>query len=281
RYPVNVRYARELRDDITSLRQVLIPTPTGAQIPINQVAQINLSKGPPSIKSENARRTAWVYVDLTDTDVGTYVDVARQIVEERVSLPPGYSMVWSGQYEYMVRAQQRLQIVVPFTLIIILVLLYLNFRRVTESMIVMLSLPFALIGGIWLMYWLDYDFSVAVGVGFIALAGVAAETGVLMLVYLEQACKRWQEEGKLNTPRDLMSAIVEGAAERVRPIMMTVTSTVAGLLPIMWGVGTGSDVMQRIAAPMVGGMASAIILTLVVIPVVYFMLKSGALVTDD
>ncbi|MEE2710557.1 MAG: CusA/CzcA family heavy metal efflux RND transporter [Gemmatimonadota bacterium] len=281
RYPVNVRYARELRDDITSLRQVLIPTPTGAQIPINQVAQINLSKGPSGIKSENARRTAWVYVDLTDTDVGTYVNVARQIVEERVSLPPGYSMVWSGQFEYMERAQQRLQIVVPFTLIIILVLLYLNFRRVTESVIVMLSLPFALIGGVWLMYWLDYDFSVAVGVGFIALAGVAAETGVLMLVYLEQACKRWKEEGKLNTPGDLMSAIVEGAAERVRPIMMTVTSTVAGLLPIMWGVGTGSDVMQRIAAPMVGGMASAIILTLVVIPVVYFMLKSGALVTDD
>ena len=281
RYPVNVRYARELRDDITSLRQVLIPTPTGAQIPISQVARIKLSKGPPGIKSENARRTAWVYVDLTDTDVGTYVDVARQIVKERVSLPPGYSMVWSGQYEYMERAQQRLQIIVPFTLIIILMLLYLNFRRVTESLIVMLSLPFALIGGIWLMYWLDYDFSVAVGVGFIALAGVAAETGVLMLVYLEQAYKRWQNEGKLNTRADLMTAIVEGASERVRPIMMTVTSTVAGLLPIMWGVGTGSDVMQRIAAPMVGGMASAIILTLVVIPVVYFMVKSGAVVTDD
>jgi len=281
RYPVNVRYARELRDDITSLRQVLIPTPTGAQIPIGQVARIKLSKGPPGIKSENARRTAWVYVDLTDTDVGTYVDVARQIVKERVSLPPGYSMVWSGQYEYMERAQQRLQIIVPFTLIIILMLLYLNFRRVTESLIVMLSLPFALIGGIWLMYWLDYDFSVAVGVGFIALAGVAAETGVLMLVYLEQAYKRWQNEGKLNTRADLMTAIVEGASERVRPIMMTVTSTVAGLLPIMWGVGTGSDVMQRIAAPMVGGMASAIILTLVVIPVVYFMVKSGAVVTDD
>jgi len=281
RYPVNVRYARELRDDITSLRQVLIPTPTGAQIPISQVARIKLSKGPPGIKSENARRTAWVYVDLTDTDVGTYVDVARQIVKERVSLPPGYSMVWSGQYEYMERAQQRLQIIVPFTLIIILMLLYLNFRRVTESLIVMLSLPFALIGGIWLMYWLDYDFSVAVGVGFIALAGVAAETGVLMLVYLEQAYKRWQNEGKLKTRADLMTAIVEGASERVRPIMMTVTSTVAGLLPIMWGVGTGSDVMQRIAAPMVGGMASAIILTLVVIPVVYFMVKSGAVVTDD
>ncbi len=281
RYPVNVRYARELRDDITSLRQVLIPTPTGAQIPIGQVARIKLSKGPPGIKSENARRTAWVYVDLTDTDVGTYVDVARQIVKERVSLPPGYSMVWSGQYEYMERAQQRLQIIVPFTLIIILMLLYLNFRRVTESLIVMLSLPFALIGGIWLMYWLDYDFSVAVGVGFIALAGVAAETGVLMLVYLEQAYKRWQNEGKLKTRADLMTAIVEGASERVRPIMMTVTSTVAGLLPIMWGVGTGSDVMQRIAAPMVGGMASAIILTLVVIPVVYFMVKSGAVVTDD
>ena len=244
-------------------------------------SKLTIEDGPPMIKSENARVNGWVFIDIENVDLGTYVKNAQAAVSEELSLPASYSLQWSGQFEYMERAQQRLQIVVPFTLIIILVLLYLNFRRVTESVIVMLSLPFALIGGVWLMYWLDYDFSVAVGVGFIALAGVAAETGVLMLVYLEQACKRWKEEGKLNTPGDLMSAIVEGAAERVRPIMMTVTSTVAGLLPIMWGVGTGSDVMQRIAAPMVGGMASAIILTLVVIPVVYFMLKSGALVTDD
>jgi copper/silver efflux system protein len=277
RYPVNVRYARELRDDITTLRQVLVPTPTGAQIPISQVAAISLRKGPPGIKSENARRTAWVYVDLKDIDVGTYVKEARKVVEERIELPPGYSIVWSGQYEYMERAQKRLQVVVPFTLIIIFLLLYMNFRNVSESLIVMLSLPFALTGGVWLMYLLDYDFSVAVGVGFIALAGVAAETGVVMLVYLDQARKRWIEDGKLNARRDLMDAVLEGAVERVRPIMMTVTSTIAGLLPIMWGVGAGSDVMHRIAAPMVGGMASAVVLTLIVIPVLYYLLKSHAL----
>ena len=274
RYPVNVRYARELRDDITSLKKVLIPTPTGAQIPISQVARIELHKGPPSIKSENARRTAWVYVDLKDIDVGTYVAQARQIVADQIQLPTGYSMIWSGQYEYMERAQKRLQIVVPFTIFIIFFLLYLNFRKVTESLIVMLSLPFGLIGGVWLMYLLDYNLSVAVGVGFIALAGVAAETGVVMLVYLEQACKRRQEDHTLNTRQDLMEAITEGAIERVRPITMTVTTTILGLLPIMWGVGTGSDVMQRIAAPMIGGMASAIILTLIVIPVIYYLVKS-------
>jgi Cu(I)/Ag(I) efflux system membrane protein CusA/SilA len=274
RYPVNVRYARELRDDITSLKKVLIPTPTGAQIPISQVARIELHKGPASIKSENARRTAWVYVDLKDIDVGTYVAQARQIVADQIQLPTGYSMIWSGQYEYMERAQKRLQIVVPFTIFIIFFLLYLNFRKVTESLIVMLSLPFGLIGGVWLMYLLDYNLSVAVGVGFIALAGVAAETGVVMLVYLEQACKRRQEDHTLNTRQDLMEAITEGAIDRVRPITMTVTTTILGLLPIMWGVGTGSDVMQRIAAPMIGGMASAIILTLIVIPVIYYLVKS-------
>ena len=274
RYPVNVRYARELRDDITSLKKVLIPTPTGAQIPISQVARIELHKGPASIKSENARRTAWVYVDLKDIDVGTYVAQARQIVADQIQLPTGYSMIWSGHYEYMERAQKRLQIVVPFTIFIIFFLLYLNFRKVTESLIVMLSLPFGLIGGVWLMYLLDYNLSVAVGVGFIALAGVAAETGVVMLVYLEQACKRRQEDHTLNTRQDLMEAITEGAIDRVRPITMTVTTTILGLLPIMWGVGTGSDVMQRIAAPMIGGMASAIILTLIVIPVIYYLVKS-------
>lgn len=274
RYPVNVRYARELRDDLTSLKQVLIPTPTGAQIPISQVANLTLHKGPPGIKSENARRTAWVYVDLKDIDVGTYVTQARQVVAERIDLPAGYSMVWSGQYEYMERAQQRLQIVIPFTIFIIFFLLYLNFRNVTESLIVMLSLPFALIGGIWLMYMLDYDFSVAVGVGFIALAGVAAETGVVMLVYLDQACKKRREDNALHNRQDLMEAVTEGAVNRIRPITMTVASTIFGLLPIMWSVGAGSDVMQRIAAPMVGGMVSAIILTLIVIPVIYYLIKS-------
>lgn len=275
RYPVNVRYSRELRDDLSDLNRLLIPTPTGAQIPIGQVAKIVIQKGPPGIKSENARRTAWVYVDLKGIDVGTYVKNAKQIVDEQFSLPNGYSMVWSGQYEYMERAQQRLQIVIPGTLAIIFLLLYLNFGNIKESLIVMLSLPFALVGGIWLMYLLDYNFSVAVGVGFVALAGVASETGVIMLIYLDQAYDRRWKEGKMNSLHDLYDAIIEGAVERVRPKMMTVTAIMAGLLPIMWGTGTGSEVMQRIAAPMVGGMVTSTVLTLLVIPIIYFMAKSG------
>ena len=275
RYPVNVRYSRELRDDLSDLNRLLIPTPTGAQIPIGQVAKIVIQKGPPGIKSENARRTAWVYVDLKGIDVGTYVKNAKQIVDAQFSLPNGYSMVWSGQYEYMERARQRLQIVIPGTLAIIFLLLYLNFGNIKESLIVMLSLPFALVGGIWLMYLLDYNFSVAVGVGFIALAGVASETGVIMLIYLDQAYDSRWKEGKMNSLHDLYDAIIEGAVERVRPKMMTVTAIMAGLLPIMWGTGTGSEVMQRIAAPMVGGMVTSTVLTLLVIPIIYFMAKSG------
>ena len=274
RYPVNVRYARELRDDVSDLRRVMIPTPSGAQIPISQVAEIRIHKGPSGIKSENARRTAWLYVDLKDTDIGAYVDSARQRIEERVSMPVGYSMVWSGQYEYMERAQQRLQIVIPVTLAIILLLLYMNFRNVVDSLIVMLSLPFALVGGVWLMYLLDYDFSIAVGVGFIALAGVAAETGVVMLLYLDQAHRDRVRKNTLNTRKDLHEVVMHGAVERVRPKMMTVAATMAGLTPIMWGTGTGSEVMQRIAAPMVGGMVTSTVLTLVVIPVIYYMVKS-------
>jgi Cu(I)/Ag(I) efflux system membrane protein CusA/SilA len=275
RYPVNVRYSRELRDDLSDLNRLLIPTPTGAQIPIGQVAKIIIQKGPPGIKSENARRAAWVYVDLKGIDVGTYVKNAKQIVDAQFSLPDGYSMVWSGQYEYMERARQRLQIVIPGTLAIIFLLLYLNFGNLKESLIVMLSLPFALVGGIWLMYLLDYNFSVAVGVGFIALAGVASETGVIMLIYLDQAYDSRWKEGKMNSLHDLYDAIIEGAVERVRPKMMTVTAIMAGLLPIMWGTGTGSEVMQRIAAPMVGGMVTSTVLTLLVIPIIYFMAKSG------
>ncbi|MGB5874085.1 MAG: CusA/CzcA family heavy metal efflux RND transporter, partial [Bacteroidota bacterium] len=277
RYPVNVRYGRELRDNMSDLKRVLIPTPTGAQIPIGQVAEIVIRKGPPGIKSENARRTAWLYVDLKDIDVGTYVSNAKQVVDERVKLPSGYSIVWSGQYEYMQRAQERLRIVVPITLMIIFLLLYMNFRNVTESLIVMLSLPFSLIGGIWLMYVLGYHFSVAVGVGFVALAGVAAETGVVMLIYLDHAYERLRKEGAMNSLKDLYAAVIEGAVERVRPKMMTVTAIMAGLLPIMWGSGTGSEVMRRIAAPMVGGMVSSTVLTLVVIPVIYYLWRSREL----
>ncbi len=277
RYPVNIRYARELRDDVSDLRRILIPTPSGAQIPIRQVADIRIHKGPSGIKSENARPTAWVYVDLTDTDIGAYVETARRHISERVSLPVGYSMAWSGQYEYLERAQRRLQIVVPVTLAIILLLLYMNFRNVVDSMIVMLSLPFALVGGVWLMYLLDYDFSIAVGVGFIALAGVAAETGVVMLLYLKQAYQERVSRNALNTRKDLYEVVMHGAVERVRPKMMTVAATMAGLAPIMWGTGTGSEVMQRIAAPMVGGMVTSTVLTLVVIPVIYYMVRSWGL----
>ena len=277
RYPVNVRYSRELRDNLPALQRVLIPTPTGAQIPLNYVADFSIVNGPPVIKSENARTTSWLYVDIRDIDVGTYVKNARAIVNEQVDLPEGYSMVWSGQYEYMERARQRLQIVIPLTLVIIFLLLYLNFKNITESLIVMLSLPFSLVGGVWLLYLFNYNLSVAVGVGFIALAGVAAETGVIMLIYLDLAYKDRRLRGQMTSLKDLYEAVIVGAVERVRPKMMTVMAIMAGLLPILWGHGTGSQVMKRIAAPMVGGMISSTILTLVVIPVIYYLWKSQAL----
>ena len=277
RYPVNVRYSRELRDNLPALSRVLIPTPTGAQIPLSYVADFSIEKGPPVIKSENARKTSWVYVDIRDIDVGTYVNNARTAISEQVTFPEGYSIVWSGQYEYIQRARQRLRLVVPITLLIIFVLLFFNFRNVTESLIVMLSLPFSLVGGIWLLYLLGYNLSVAVGVGFIALAGVAAETGVIMLIYLDQAYNERLIQGKMNSIRDLYDAIIVGAVDRVRPKIMTVIAIMAGLLPILWGYGTGSQVMKRIVAPMVGGMISSTVLTLVVIPVIYYLWRSHAI----
>ncbi|CAB1059807.1 Copper/silver efflux RND transporter, transmembrane protein CusA [Olavius sp. associated proteobacterium Delta 1] len=270
RYPVNLRYGSELRDTPEKLRRILVPTPSGAQVPITQLADIRIVKGPPSIKSENARNNAWVYVDLTGIDVGTYVKKAQQVIREKIKLPPGYSIVWSGQYEYMIRAQKRLMIVVPLTLIIIFLLLYFNFKNITECLIIMLSVPFSLTGGLWLMYLLGYNMSVAVGVGFIALAGVAAETGVVMLIYLDISYKKFKTEyGDKFNRRHLAEAIEEGAALRVRPKMMTVVAIMAGLMPIMWSHGTGSQVMKRIATPMVGGMVSATILTLIVVPAIY------------
>jgi Cu(I)/Ag(I) efflux system membrane protein CusA/SilA len=274
RYPVNLRYGSELRDTPEKLRRILVPTPTGAQVPIAQVAEIRIVKGPPVIKSENARNTAWIYIDITNIDVGTYVKKAQQVVREKIKLPSGYSMIWSGQYEYMVRAQKRLTIVVPMTLVIIFLLLYLNFKNVAESLIIMLSVPFSLTGGLWLMYLLGYNMSVAVGVGFIALAGVAAETGVVMLIYLDIAYRKYKSRyGDAFTQRHLQEAIEEGAALRVRPKMMTVVAIMAGLMPIMWSHGAGSQVMKRIAAPMVGGMVSATILTLIVVPAIYGLWK--------
>jgi len=269
RYPVNLRYSRDLRDNLSKLQRVLIATPRGEQVPMAQVAKIKITKGPPSIKSENARLNAWIYVDLKNIDVGTYVANAQKILEKEISLPSGYSLFWSGQYEYMVRAKERLKLVVPFTLLIIFLLLYLNLNNVTESLIVMFSLPLALVGGIWYVYYLQYEFSVAVVVGFIALAGVASEIGVLVLIYIDHAVEKQKKNGGIASLHDLRQIVIHGTSERVRPIMMTVCAIIGGLLPIMWGHGTGSEVMKRIAAPMVGGMVSATILTLIVIPALY------------
>jgi len=269
RYPINLRYSRDLRDDINKLQRVLISTPQGQYIPMVQVAKIVMKKGPPSIKSENARLNAWVYIDLKGIDVGTYVERAKKIIQEKISLPQGYSLIWSGQYEYIERAQARLKLVIPFTLLIIFLLLYLNFQNITESLIVMLSLPFSLVGGIWYIYYLDYNLSVAVVVGFIALAGLAAEIGVLVLVYIDHEFQRKMKTGSITNLHDLREVVFKGISERIRPILMAVSATFAGLLPIMWGSGTGSEVMQRIAAPMVGGMVSATLLTLIVIPAIY------------
>ena len=275
RYPVNLRFPREQRDDPQKLRELPLVTPTGAQIPLGQIAEIQIVDGPPMLKSENARLNGWTFIDLRDRDIGGYVAEARDRVRAQVSLPPGYSITWSGQYEYMERARERLFQVVPFTLAIIFVLLFLIFRRAGEAWLVMLSLPFALVGGFWFVYLLGYHLSVAVAVGFIALAGVAAEFGVIMLVYLDHAVQRFRDQGRLGGVADLRAAILEGAVLRVRPKAMTVAVIVAGLLPILLGSGTGSEVMRRIAAPMVGGMITAPVLSLVVIPAVYLLWKRG------
>jgi Cu(I)/Ag(I) efflux system membrane protein CusA/SilA len=271
RYPINVRYPSGLRDDWHELQRVLIPTPGGEHIPMAQVAKISIKKGPPVIKTENARLNAWVYIGLKDIDIGTYVENAKRVLDEKLTLPPGYSLIWSGQYEYMERAKERLKLVVPLTLVIIFVLLYLNFQRMSETIIVMLSLPLALIGGVWMLYYLQYELSVAVVVGFIALAGVAAEIGVLILVYCNQIFENRLANGEIQNNGDVLKAVFEGTSSRIRPIMMTVISTIGGLIPIMIGTGTGSEVMKRIAAPMVGGMVSATLLNLIVLPAMYAM----------
>ena len=278
RFGVITRYPRELRSDPDAIaRQVLVPAAGGTLIPLGQLARISLEKGPPGIRTENALLSAYIFVDIRERDIGGYVADAQRAVRERVKFQPGYYATWSGQFEYMERAKERLKLVVPLTLFIIFVLLYINFRRLPETLIVMLSVPFALVGGVWLMYWLGYNLSVAVAVGFIALAGVAAETGVVMLIYLNHAYDELkaerESEGRPITVADLYAAVMEGAVERVRPKMMTVVAIMAGLLPIMWSSGTGSEVMRRIAAPMVGGMVSSTVLTLIVIPAIYALVK--------
>jgi Cu(I)/Ag(I) efflux system membrane protein CusA/SilA len=282
RYTVSIRYPRDYRSDPQAIAtEVLIPTAGGGTVPLGQVAKVSLAQGPSSIRTENAQLAAYVFVDLRDRDLGSYVADAQKAVASQVKFPPGYYVTWSGQFEYLERAKARLQVVVPVTMLIIFLLLYLNFRRVTETLIVMLSVPFALVGGLWLMWWLAFNLSVAVAVGFIALAGVAAETGVVMLIYLDHAYVELQErramEGQPFSREDLYAAIMAGAVERVRPKMMTVFAIMASLLPIMWSHGTGAEVMQRIAVPMIGGMVSSTLLTLIVIPSIYAVVKGVAI----
>jgi copper/silver efflux system protein len=280
RYTVNVRYPRDLRSDPQAIAtQVLVPTPVGAMVPLGQLTKISLTQGPASIRTENAQLATYVYVyvDVRDRDIGSYVADAQRAVQEQVTFPAGARVEWSGQFEYLERAKAKLTIVVPATLRVIFVLVFLNFGRLTETLIVMLSVPFALVGGVWFLWWMDFNLSVAVAVGFIALAGVAAETGVVMLLYLDNAltevAAHRRADGHLVTRDDVFGAIMAGAVERVRPKMMTVAAIMGGLLPILWSTGTGSEVMQRIAAPMIGGMASSTVLTLVVIPAIYAMVK--------
>ena len=277
RFPVNLRYSRELRDNLPALRQILVPTPSGQQVPLGYLADINFKKGPPAIKTEASRPNAWIYVDISGIDIGTYVKMAQRAVAEQVTVPVGYNIAWSGQYEYMVRAQERMAYVVPMTFMIIFVIIYLNTRSAFETLIVLLSVPASLVGAFWLLYLLDYNLSIAVWVGLIALAGLAAETGVVMLLYLDVAYKEAVEKGLMRHRKDLVDAIYHGAVTRLRPKIMTASVIMGGLIPIMWSHGTGADVMKRIATPMVGGMVSSVVLVLGVYPAIYYIWKGWRL----
>jgi Cu(I)/Ag(I) efflux system membrane protein CusA/SilA len=274
RFPVNIRYPRELRDDPQKLGRVLVSTPTGEQVPMDQLATISLVPGPPEIKSENGLLQSIVYVDLQKgQDIGSFVERARAAVESEVAVPPGYYMAWSGQFEQMLSVRGRLRLMLPVTLLVIFLLLYFNFGRIRETLVVMLSLPFALVGGVWYMAMLDYNLSVGTAVGFIALAGLAVETGVVMLLFLNLALQDEVRKGGTWTTERLHDAIVQGAVMRVRPKLMSVGTTILGLIPLMWMTGTGASVMKRMAAPMIGGLISSTILTLVVIPAIYALLR--------
>jgi Cu(I)/Ag(I) efflux system membrane protein CusA/SilA len=277
RYPINVRYQRELRTDIEDLERVLVATPSGAQVPISLLADMHFNTGPPEIRNEDGQKVGYVFVDVEGKDYEGYVNKAQQVVNEQVNIPPGYRIEWAGQYKYLLRVKEKLKYIVPLTIFIIFLLLYINFNSVTETLIVLFSVPFSLVGSIWLLYLLNYNLSVAVWVGIIALAGLAAETGVVMIIYLDEAYRRRAEEGKMKDSKDLNEAIIEGAVQRVRPKMMTVMTTIIGLLPLMWSTGTGADAMKRIAAPMVGGLITSTILTLVIIPAIYAVWKGRQL----
>ena len=277
RYPVSVRYARELRDDPERLKRILIPTMNGAQVPLGQLADLRLTSGPAMIRDEDAQLSGYVYVDMAGRDIGGYVEEAKKKVAQEVQLPTGYTLLWSGQYEYMQRAQERLIYVVPLTLLVIFLLLYVNFKSVARCAIVLLAVPFSMIGAVWLLYFLGYNMSVAVWVGIIALAGVDAETGVIMLLYLDNSYEKWRTEGRMRTIRDLHEAIIEGAVKRIRPKVMTIMAILLGLLPIMWSHGAGADVMKRIAAPMIGGVVTSFLLELMVYPVIFEVWKGWAM----
>jgi Cu(I)/Ag(I) efflux system membrane protein CusA/SilA len=277
RYPINLRYPRELRDNPEALREILVSTPGGAQVPLGQLARLELRQGPPSIKSENARPNAWVYVDLRGIDIGSWVERAQAEVADRLDLPEGYSVFWSGQYEYMVRARNRLLVIVPLTLVAILMILYVHLRSLAKTLIVLSAIPFALVGSVWLLDLLDYNASIAVWVGVIALAGLAAETGVVMLLFLDLAWQQAHDEGRLRGREDLLHAVEHGAVQRIRPMTMTMPATMLSLVPILWATGTGADVMKPLAAPMVGGLVTAFLGVLVAVPVIYFLWRSRGL----
>lgn len=277
RYSVNVRYMRELRDDIPKLSRVLVSTPSGAQIPLSLIADIHLSYGPSMIRDEGGLVASYVYVDIAGRDIGSYVDAAKKAVAERLKVPSGYSIVWSGQYENMLRVRERLKIVLPLTLFIIFMLLYMNTKSMVKAGIVLLAVPFSVIGAVWLMFILGYHMSIAVWVGMIALMGLDAETGVFMLLFLDLSYRDAKETGRLQNRADLVEAIVHGAVKRVRPKIMTVTCLFMGLLPIMWSAGIGADMMKRVAAPMVGGLFTSFIMELLAYPAVYFLWKRRSL----
>jgi copper/silver efflux system protein len=275
RYPLNVRYARELRDDVPSLKRVLVATPAGAQIPLGQLADIKVTPGPPMIRSENGQRTAWIFVDIDTSkrDLGGYVAEAKRVVREQVSLPPGYTVLWSGRFEYLEKANARLAVVIPITFVLIVLLLYAANRSWFRVGVILLAVPFSMIGAVWFLYALDYNMSLAVWVGIIALLGVDAETGQVMLLYLDTTYDRFKAEGRMRVKADLFNAIHEGAVKRIRPKTMTVATDMIGLLPLLWATGTGADVTRRLVAPLIGGITVSFVMELLVYPVIFYLAK--------
>jgi Cu(I)/Ag(I) efflux system membrane protein CusA/SilA len=283
RYPISVRYARDFRDDLDALKRVLVATPSGAQVPISMLADISYKTGPPSIRDENGQLVGFVFVDITTSDLAGYVRRASERLNETVKFPPGYYSEWAGQFQYLQAALKKLKVVIPFTLLIIFVLIYMNTKSIPKTFIVLLAVPFSLIGAFWLIYLLGYNMSVAVWVGIIALAGLDAETGVVMLLYLDHAWEKFRAEGRMNNLKDLHDAVIEGAVQRIRPKIMTVCAILFGLLPIMWSPATqaGADVMKRIATPMIGGIVTSAIMELLIYPVIYVLWKKRGLKSQD